>query len=106
MNAQTLSDIFSWAAASVARMSVATSGRMAIPAYVFHCYVVADIVGQLEVVTSGWRTTSSGRGRIELSGKCRGPTEVIEWKDLINDARARNRGFINAAGLSASAHSH
>lgn len=68
---------------------------------VFYCYVVADIVGQLEVVTSGWRTTSNGRGRwIELSGKYRGSIEVIEWRDLVSDARARHRGFIEAAGLS------
>jgi hypothetical protein len=72
------------------------------PDCVFYCYVVADIVGQLEVITNGWRTTSNGRGRwIELSGKYRGSIEIIEWKDLINDARARNRGFIEAAGLSA-----
>ncbi len=68
---------------------------------VFHCYVVADIVGNLDIVTSGWRTTSNGRGRlIELSGRYRGSIEIIEWKDLILDARARNRGFIHAAGLS------
>jgi hypothetical protein len=72
------------------------------PDCVFYCYVVADIVGQLEVITNGWRTTSNGRGRwIELSGKYRGSIEIIEWKDLINDARARNKGFIEAAGLSA-----
>ena len=27
---------------------------------VFYCYVVADIVGNLEIHTSGWRTTSNG----------------------------------------------
>jgi hypothetical protein len=72
------------------------------PDCIFHCYVVADIVGALDVQTSGWRTTSNGRGRwMELSGKYRGSIEIIEWKDLIKDARARNRGFIHAAGLSA-----
>jgi hypothetical protein len=61
-------------------------------------------VGQLEIITNGWRTTSNGRERwIELSGKYRGSIEIIEWKDLINDARARNRGFIEAVGLSAAA---
>ena len=67
---------------------------------VFYCYVVADIVGMLDIHTSAWRTTSNGRGRwIELSGKYRGSIEIIEWKDLIGDARARNRGFIQAAGV-------
>ncbi len=67
---------------------------------VFYCYVVADIVGMLDVHTSAWRTTSNGRGRwIELSGKYRGSIEIIEWRDLISDARARNRGFIQAAGV-------
>ena len=70
---------------------------------VFYCYVVADIVGMLDIQTSSWRTTSNGRGRwIDLSGKYRGSIEIIEWKDLIADARARNRGFIEAAGVSVS----
>jgi hypothetical protein len=25
--------------------------------------------------------------------------EVIEWKDLLSDARLRNHAFLNAAGL-------
>ncbi|PNP95414.1 MULTISPECIES: ATP-binding protein [Sphingomonadaceae] len=67
---------------------------------VFYCYVVADIVGKLEIHTNGWRTTANGRGRIqELGGKFRGMVEVIEWKDLLSDARLRNHAFLNAAGL-------
>lgn len=67
---------------------------------IFYCYVVADIVGKLEVHTNGWRTTSNGRGRIqELSGRFRGIIEVIEWADLISDACLRNHAFITAAGL-------
>lgn len=67
---------------------------------VFYCYVVADIVGKLEIHTNGWRTTSNGRGRIqELGGKFRGMVEIIEWADLISDARLRNHAFIHAAGL-------
>lgn len=67
---------------------------------VFYCYVVADIVGKLETHTNGWRTTANGRGRIqELSGKFRGIVEVIEWKDLLADARLRNHAFLHAAGL-------
>jgi hypothetical protein len=67
---------------------------------VFHCFVIADIVGNLDVHTSTWRTTANGRGRwIELSGRFRGAIEVIEWKDLIKDARSRNQAFIHAAGV-------
>ena len=67
---------------------------------VFYCYVVADIVGNLEMHTSSWRTTSNGRGRIyDLSGKHRGMIEIIEWKDLISDAQLRNHAFISAAGI-------
>ena len=36
---------------------------------------------------------------MDLSGKFRGTIEIIEWADLILDARARNHGFVNAAGL-------
>jgi hypothetical protein len=67
---------------------------------VFYCYVVADIVGRLDVHTSAWRTTANGRGRIhELQGKFRGIIEIIEWVDLIADARLRNHAFLHAAGL-------
>lgn len=67
---------------------------------IFYCYVVADIVGKLETHTNGWRTTANGRGRIqELGGKFRGVIEIIEWADLLGDARLRNHAFINAAGL-------
>ncbi|WNV06945.1 ATP-binding protein [Tardiphaga sp. 709] len=90
-------------------LSELTSGRIetfdrdnvrVAPDCIFHCYIVADIVGALDVQTSGWKTTSNGRGRwIDLSGKYRGSIEVIEWRDLILDARARNKAFINAAGV-------
>ena len=67
---------------------------------IFYCYVIADIVGKLDIHTGAWRTTSSGRGRIqELSGKFRGVIEIIEWADLLGDARLRNHAFLHAAGL-------
>jgi hypothetical protein len=67
---------------------------------VFDCYVVADIEGDLKTQVRGWRKTPNGRGRwTDLSGDYRGTIEVIEWKDLVLDARARNRAFIEAAGL-------
>lgn len=65
---------------------------------VFYCYVVADIVGALDVHTSAWKTTADGRGRwTELSGRFRGSIEIIEWADLVKDARARNAVFIELA---------
>jgi len=67
---------------------------------IFYCYVIADIVGKLEIHTNGWRTTSDGRGRIQdLNGKFRGVIEIIEWADLLSDARLRNLAFLDAAGL-------
>jgi hypothetical protein len=80
-------------------------GRIRVaPDCVFYCYIVADIVGNLDVHTSSWRTTANGRGRLmNLSGKFRGTIEIIEWADLISDARARNHAFIHAAGLSSKA---
>lgn len=67
---------------------------------VCYCYVIADIVGALDIHTSGWKTTANGRGRwIELSGKYRGSIEVIEWRDLLKDARMRNAAFLHAAGV-------
>jgi hypothetical protein len=68
---------------------------------VFHCYVVADIVGDLVLQLSGWDTTSNGQGRIrQLKGNYRGQIEVVQWQDLINDAWMRNTATIHAAGLS------
>ncbi len=62
---------------------------------VFSCYVIADLVGQLEIMTSTWSTTADGRGRWSpLSGKFRGSIEIIEWRDLLKDARTRNAAFI------------
>ena len=68
---------------------------------VFYCYVVADIVGDLELQLSGWDTTSNGKGRIrQLRGRYNGQIEVIQWQDLVNDAWMRNRATLHAAGLS------
>lgn len=67
---------------------------------IFHCYVIADIVGDLADQLSGWPTTSNGQGRIrQLQNKFRGSIEVIQWQDLINDAWARNSATLLAAGL-------
>lgn len=66
---------------------------------IFYCYVVADIVGELKTYTSGWKTTADGRGRwLELNGDFRGTIELIEWRDLLTDARMRNAAYIEAAG--------
>lgn len=68
---------------------------------VFHCYVIADIVGDLKLQLSNWDTTSNGQGRITpLKGDYRGQIEVVQWQDLVNDAWMRNRATLHAAGLS------
>ena len=67
---------------------------------IFHCYVVADIVGDLEQQVSGWTKTPDGEGRYRLlDGDHRGSINIIQWKDLINDAWLRNQATLNAAGL-------
>lgn len=67
---------------------------------IFYCYVIADIVGELKKQVSAWRRTADGRGRVlDLGGDYRGFVEVIEWQDLLTDARSRNYSFVAAAGL-------
>ncbi|WGD29588.1 hypothetical protein AncyloWKF20_17725 [Ancylobacter sp. WKF20] len=68
---------------------------------IFHCYVVADIRGDLDQQLSSWATTANGQGRVRpLNNAYRGQIEVIQWQDLINDAWMRNRATLTAAGLS------
>ena len=68
---------------------------------IFNCYVVADIVGDLELQLSAWETTANGQGRIRpLKHQYRGSIEVIQWQDLVNDAWQRNKATLFAAGLS------
>lgn len=70
---------------------------------VFYCYVIADIVGDLELQLSSWETTANGEGRIrQLKNQYRGTIEVIQWQDLVNDAWHRNKATLHAAGLSRS----
>lgn len=67
---------------------------------VFHCYVVADIVGDLKLQLGGWAKTPDGEGRYRpLQGDHRGSITVVQWKDLINEAWMRNQATLNAAGL-------
>ncbi|WP_144039918.1 hypothetical protein [Novosphingobium sp. TH158] len=67
---------------------------------IFHCFVVADLVGDLKVQLGGWAKTPDGEGRYRpLQGDHRGSITVIQWKDLINDAWMRNQSTLNAAGL-------
>lgn len=68
---------------------------------IFHCYIVADICGDLEQQLSSWATTANGQGRVRpLNNAYRGQIEVLQWRDLINDAWMRNRATLTAAGLS------
>jgi hypothetical protein len=73
------------------------------PDCVFYCYVVADIVGDLELQLSNWETTANGQGRIRaLRNQYQGSIEVIQWQDLVNEAWLRNQATLYAAGLSRS----
>ncbi|MBB4349287.1 hypothetical protein [Aliirhizobium cellulosilyticum] len=74
------------------------------PDCIFHCYVIADIKGDLKEQLAGWSTTANGEGRIRaLDNEFKGSTiEVIQWQDLVNDAWARNVATLHAAGLSRS----
>lgn len=68
---------------------------------IFHCYVVADLVGDLKSDTDDWHDSPNGRGKFKyLGGKYRGTLEVIEWKELVRDAQVRNQNFLEAASLS------
>lgn len=67
----------------------------------FHCYVIADIIGELDAQLESWDTIYNGKGRWRhLGGKNNGFIEVIEWRDLIKNAQHRNKAFIEKIGLS------
>lgn len=68
---------------------------------IFHCFIVADIVGKLDEWTFSWQRTADGRGRIyQPSGGFRGTIELVGWDALLGDARARNKAFFERAGIS------
>jgi hypothetical protein len=68
---------------------------------VFHCFIVADIVGKLDEWTYSWQRTADGRGRIyQPQSGFRGSIELIGWDALLGDARARNQAFFDRAGIS------
>lgn len=67
---------------------------------VFHCFIVADIVGKLDDWTFSWPRTADGRGRIyEPRGGFRGSIELMGWDALLTDAKARNQAFFDRAGI-------
>jgi hypothetical protein len=56
---------------------------------VFHCFIVADIVGKLDEWTYSWQRTADGRGRLyQPQSGFRGSIELIGWDALLGDARA------------------
>jgi hypothetical protein len=68
---------------------------------VFHCFIVADIVGKLDEWTYSWKPTADGRGRIyQPNSGFQGAIELIGWDALLGDARARNQAFFDRAGIS------
>lgn len=68
---------------------------------VFHCFIVADIVGKLDDWTYSWQRTADGRGRLyQPQSGFQGSIELIGWDALLGDARARNQAFFDRAGIS------
>jgi len=68
---------------------------------IFHCYIIADLTGDIKTDTQSWHDSPSGRGKFTyLGGEYRGTMEVIEWKELVRDAKVRNQNFLEAASLS------
>lgn len=68
---------------------------------IFHCFVVADIVGKLDEWTYSWQRTPDGRGRVyRPDSGFRGSIELVGWDALLADARARNQAFFDYAGIS------
>lgn len=68
---------------------------------VFHCFIVADIVGKLDEWTDTWSRTADGRGRFfQPQHGFKGSIEIMGWDGLLTDARARNQAFFDKVGLS------
>jgi hypothetical protein len=67
---------------------------------VFHCFIVADIIGKLDDLTFSWQRTADGRGRIyRPNSGFSGSIELIGWDALLEDAKARNQAFFDRAGI-------
>jgi hypothetical protein len=67
---------------------------------VFHCFIIADIVGKLDDWTFSWQRTADGRGRIyQPKDGFRGSIELMGWDALLADAKARNQAFFDRAGI-------
>jgi hypothetical protein len=67
---------------------------------VFHCFIVADIVGKLDEWTFTWQRTPDGRGRLYQPREgFKGSIELIGWDALLDDARQRNQAFFDRAGI-------
>mgnify|MGYP000123069036 CR=1 FL=1 len=68
---------------------------------VFHCFIVADIVGKLDEWTYTWHRTADGRGRVyQPRDGFHGTIELVGWETLLSDARGRNQAFFDRAGIS------
>lgn len=68
---------------------------------IFYCFIVADIIGELDDWTFSWQRTVDGRGRIyQPKEGFRGSIELIGWDALLSDAMTRNQAFFDRAGIS------
>jgi hypothetical protein len=60
----------------------------------FHCFLIADIRGDLIDLMGGFKTTADGSGKIrDLKEGINGFIQIIEWNDLLESAEARHKSF-------------
>jgi hypothetical protein len=71
------------------------------PNTIFHCFIVADIIGKMDDWTYSWERSPSGKGRryIPRDGFS-GSVELIGWDELLSDARMRNAAFFDRLAIS------
>lgn len=62
----------------------------------FNCYLIADIIGEMETFVSSWIKAYGDTTRIKyLQGDCYGVIHAIGWSDLLANAKLRNKIFID-----------
>jgi len=67
----------------------------------FYCFIVADIVGNLDEWTYTWQRTADGRGRVyQPRDGFSGSIELVGWDSMLSDARGRNQAFFDRVGIS------
>lgn len=66
---------------------------------VFDCYLIADRLGELEFWTETWFASPSSNRWIAPSDSSLGSKELIEWRQLLEDAELRSAPFFENLGV-------